>query len=146
MVTYASFVPLCAAPLVSISPPVATILPGQESIRLRCQTNSNDLPILWVAENLVTELSNSPDYSVPIPAQGRFADFTAFTCIVRDPEVSDTSANNIVGRAVAYVRNILGECEIEYAILWSHSLTNAWQQNHPVALRVGKITTVRKLT
>ena len=103
----------CAAPLVSVFPPVATILPGQENIRLRCQTNSDRLPILWVAENLVTELSTSPDYTVPIPAQGGFADFTAFTCIVRDPENSDPSANNIIGRAVAYVRNILGK----YAIL-----------------------------
>ena len=100
---------LHAAPLVSIFPPVATIFPGQQEIRLRCNTNSPDLPITWVAGNLITELSRNPVYSIPIPAEAGFPDLTSFTCIVRDPENDDISTNNIVERADAYVRNVMGK-------------------------------------
>ena len=89
----------------NIVPPVAAILPDLTEITLRCETNSATLPILWVADNLVTELSTVPTYRIPIPAGG-LPDLTSFTCIVRNPEVDDPSPNNIVGRADAYVRNI----------------------------------------
>ena len=98
-----------AAPQVDIFPAVATILPGQENIRLRCQASNSELPVLWVADNLVTELGSSSEYTVEIPTENSFPDLTAFTCIVRDPEINDPSPNNIVGRAVAYVRNIMGK-------------------------------------
>ena len=98
-----------AAPQVDIFPAVATILPGQANIRLRCQASNSELPVLWVANNLVTELGSSSEYTVEIPTESSFPDLTAFTCIVRDPEINDPSPNNIVGRAVAYVRNIMGK-------------------------------------
>ena len=94
-----------AAPTVNIVPPVAVILSDHTEVVLRCETNSPALPILWVADNLVTELSPMPTYHTLIPAEG-FPDLTSFTCIVRNPEVPDPSPRNIVGRADAYVRNI----------------------------------------
>lgn len=98
----------CAtAPIVNIVPPVATILPEHEEVVLRCETNSERLPVLWVANNLITELSPATVYRVPIPPSG-FPDLTSFTCIVRNPEIDDPSTTNIVGRADAYVRNLQG--------------------------------------
>ena len=92
--------------MVNIVPPVAAILPDVTEIVLRCETNSDTLPILWVADNLVTELSPLPTYRInPIPTTG-LPDLTSFTCIVRNPEIDDPSPSNIVGRADAYVRNI----------------------------------------
>lgn len=92
-------------PTVNIVPPVAVILSDHTEVVLRCETNSPTLPILWVADNLVTELSPMPTYRIPIPSSG-FPDLTSFTCIVRNPEVPDPSPSNIVGRADAYIRNI----------------------------------------
>jgi hypothetical protein len=100
---------------VNIVPPVAVILSDHTEVVLRCETNSPSLPILWVADNLVTELSPMPIYRIPIPPSG-FPDLTSFTCIVRNPEVPDPSPRNIVGRADAYVRNIPSK------LMWSGSL------------------------
>ena len=92
-------------PIVNIVPPVATILPEHVEVVLRCETNSETLPILWVADNLITELSPMQTYRISIPASG-FPDLTSFTCIVRNPEFDNPNPSNIVGRADAYVRNI----------------------------------------
>ena len=95
-----------ADPTVNIVPPVAVILPDDTELVLRCETNSPSLPILWVADNLVRELSPMPTYRInPIPSSG-LPDLTSFTCIVRDPENPNPSPTNIVGRADVYVRNI----------------------------------------
>lgn len=98
----------------NIIPPVATIIPGQQEIVLRCETNSAQLPILWVAGNLVTELSRNAEYRVSIPNQGGFSDLTQFTCVVRNPEVNDPSPSNVVGRADAFVRNVMSKlCHVD---------------------------------
>lgn len=118
-----------ADPTVNIVPPVAVILPDDTELVLRCETNSPSLPVLWVADNLVRELSPMPTYRIPIPSSG-LPDLTSFTCIVRNPEnLNDLSPTNIVGRADAYVRNIPSKslCSGGYVYHWegkSYTLIN----------------------
>lgn len=91
----------------NIIPPVVTIRPEHDEIVLRCETNNAQLPIIWVANNLMTELSRIPEYRVSIPAQGGYPDLTRFTCIVRNPEDNNPNPSTIVGRADAFVRNVI---------------------------------------
>ena len=93
---------------------MAAVLPTDTRITFRCETNSPDLPVIWVGEDLRTEFSAGPTYSVDVPSGG--LDGQTFICAVRDPT---PNSNNpfFVAYKNSTVRSIQGVCVCVYVCI-----------------------------
>lgn len=110
VVRYCLSVYCITAPSVSIIPPVMALLPSDIRVTLQCKTNNPSLPVQWLSSLADAQpLSTQASYTLSVPSQGGFLDGRSFYCVVRDPEVDSSSANNIIlGSAVTRVQNVEG--------------------------------------
>lgn len=84
------------APIVTVIPEVATFLPGQDEIVLRCMPNSSILTVQWLSGDSVLSVGNV--YRATLPAQS-----AEYNCSVQEPVT-----NNTVFSALIPLRNVPG--------------------------------------
>lgn len=100
---------LHAVPVVSVVPPVLALLPGDTTVTMRCLTNSAALPVQWLsALDSTVLLGDQQSLTMNVPAQGGFLDGESFYCVVRNPELTDTTPDSFTGSARTVVQNING--------------------------------------
>ncbi len=119
---------LCAAPNISVVPPVTSILPTDTEVTLQCLNvgGNPSVPIIWISPlSSIQALGTEPTLTLDLSVGGDLMDGMVIYCAVRDPESNDPNPEGILAYSGTVIRHIQGKQL--YACTYAASYPNSGQ-------------------